>query len=324
MFRSVVTAACTAMALAGSAALAAQADAYPDRPIRIVAPYPPGGATDMLARTVAERLQQAWGQPVVVENRPGASGVIGAENVSRSEPDGYTMVVGAVSLHAILPSLLKNMREAQDRLAPVATLANLPSYVVVPANHPANTIQDLIAMVKKDGSKYAYASAGMGTSQHVFPELFKQQAGIDMLHVPYKGSGAMIVDLLAERVDMVIEQGPAVLKHIDAGTLKALAATTKKRTRELPEVPTLDETVLPGFEANTWFAVYVPKGTPEPIIRKLNEQINRSLQQPEVVERLSAHGAIPLLSTPEQLAELERQDTEKWQQVIKAGNISMN
>ncbi len=321
MFRFFFSVACLAVAALGAGA--AQAE-YPDRPLRIVAPYPPGGATDMLARVVAERLHQAWGQPVVVENRPGASGVIGAENVSRSEPDGYTMVVGAVSLHAILPSLLKNMHEAQDRLAPVATLANLPSYVVVPANHPAKSIQDLIAMIKQDGTKYAYASAGMGTSQHVFPELFKQQAGIDMLHVPYKGSGAMIVDLLAERVDMVIEQGPAVLKHIEAGTLRALAATTKERTREQPDVPTLDETVLPGFEANTWFAVYVPKGTPPEVIRKLNEQINRSLQQPEVVERLSMHGAIPLLSTPEQLAELEQRDTEKWLQVIKAGNISID
>lgn len=321
MFRFFFSVACLAVAALGAGA--AQAE-YPDRPLRIVAPYPPGGATDMLARVVAERLHQAWGQPVVVENRPGASGVIGAENVSRSEPDGYTMVVGAVSLHAILPSLLKNMHEAQDRLTPVATLANLPSYVVVPANHPAKSIQDLIAMIKQDGTKYAYASAGMGTSQHVFPELFKQQAGIDMLHVPYKGSGAMIVDLLAERVDMVIEQGPAVLKHIEAGTLRALAATTKERTREQPDVPTLDETVLPGFEANTWFAVYVPKGTPPEVIRKLNEQINRSLQQPEVVERLSMHGAIPLLSTPEQLAELEQRDTEKWLQVIKAGNISID
>src|SRR5690606_4648793 len=202
--------------------------------------------------------------------------------------------VGAVSLHSILPSLLDNMRRAQDNLTPVSTLANLPSYVVVPANHPAKTIEDLIRMIKAEPEKFTYASAGAGTSQHVFPELFKQRASIDILHVPCKGSGAMIVDLLAGRVDMVIEQGPAVLNHLRKGSLRALAATTKERTKELPDVPTLDETVLPGFEANTWFAIYAPKGTPAPIVEKLNKEIGNILQQPKVKERLETQGAIPM------------------------------
>ncbi len=311
------------LAIGASGAQASTADTYPEGPIRIVAPYAPGGATDMFARTIAEGLQGAWGKPVVVENRPGASGVIGAENVSRAAADGYTMVVGAVSLHSILPSLLENMNKAQDNLTPVSTLANLPSYIVVPANHPAKTIQELIALIKAAPDKYTYASAGPGTSQHVFPELFKQRAGLEILHVPYKGSGAMIVDLLAGRVDMVIEQGPAVLNHIRKGSLRALAATTLERTRELPDVPTLDETVLPGFEANTWFAIYAPKGTPAPIVEKLNKEIGNILQQPKVKERLENQGAIPMHRTVAELTRMEKEDRAKWLEVIKTGGIKI-
>lgn len=311
------------LVLAGSNAYASAADNYPDRPIKIVAPYAPGGATDMFARTIADGLQKAWNQSVVVENKPGASGVIGADSVSRSPADGYTMVVGAVSLHSILPSLLDNMRRAQDNLTPVSTLANLPSYVVVPAASPAKTIDDLIKMVRKEPGRYTYGSAGPGTSQHVFPELFKQKANLDILHVPYKGSGAMVVDLMAGRIDMIIEQGPAVLSHIRNGTLRALAATTKTRTSELPDVPTLDETALPGFEANTWFAVYAPKGTPEPIIEKLNAQIGEVLKDPKVETILRSHGAVPLHKSVSELKAMEEADRAKWLEVIKSGGIKI-
>jgi len=308
----------------GSAAQAESAQAYPDKLIKLVAPYPPGGATDMFARLVAYNLQKAWGQSVVVENKPGASGVIGAESVSRAAPDGHTLVVGAVSLHTILPSLLENMHKAQKNLTPVSTLANLPSYVVVPASSPAKNINDLIQMIREAPGKYTYGSAGPGTSQHVFPELFKQEAKLDILHVPYKGSGAMVVDLLAGRIDMIIEQGPAVLSHIRDGKLRALAATTKKRTDELPDVPTLDEGALPGFEANTWFAIYAPKGTPEAIIEKLNKQIGVMLQDPDVIAKLRTQGAVPMHESVAQLRALETADTAKWLAVIKAGGIKIN
>lgn len=314
--------ACTA--LLGVSAQAESVEAYPDKLIKVVAPYPPGGATDMFARLVAYNLQKEWGQSVVVENKPGASGVIGADSVSRAAPDGHTLVVGAVSLHTILPSLLENMYKAQERLTPVTTLANLPSYVVVPASSPAKTIDDLIKMVREAPGKYTYGSAGPGTSQHVFPELFKQEAKLDILHVPYKGSGAMVVDLLAGRIDMVIEQGPAVLSHIRDGKLRALAATTKKRTEELPDVPTLDEGALPGFEANTWFAIYAPKGTPEPIIEKLNKQVGVMLKDPEVIDKLRTQGAVPMHESVAQLKALEKADTAKWLAVIKAGGIKIN
>ncbi|HLU03921.1 MAG TPA: tripartite tricarboxylate transporter substrate binding protein [Advenella sp.] len=317
-----LTMACAA--LFGLSAQAESVEAYPDKLIKLVAPYPPGGATDMFARLVAYNLQKAWGESVVVENKPGASGVIGADSVSRAAPDGHTLVVGAVSLHTILPSLLDNMHKAQERLTPVTTLANLPSYVVVPASSPAKTIDDLIKMIRESPGKYTYGSAGPGTSQHVFPELFKQEAKLDILHVPYKGSGAMVVDLLAGRIDMVIEQGPAVLSHIRSGKLRALAATTKKRTEELPDVPTLDEGALPGFEANTWFAIYAPKGTPAPIIEKLNKQVGVMLKDPEVIAKLRAQGAVPMHESVAQLKELEKVDTAKWLAVIKAGGIKIN
>lgn len=311
------------MALTSISANASTADNYPDKPIKIVAPYAPGGATDMFARTIANGLQEAWGQSVIVENKPGASGVIGADSVSRSAADGYTVVVGAVSLHSILPSLLETMRKAQDNLTPVSTLANLPSYVVVPASSPAKNIEDLIKMVREAPDRYTYGSAGLGTSQHVFPELFKQEAGLNILHVPYKGSGAMVVDLIGGRIDMIIEQGPAVLSHIRNGTLRALAATTKVRTSELPDVPTLDESALPGFEANTWFAVYAPKGTPEPIVKKLNHQIGEVLKDPDVQARLRSQGAVPMHKSVAELNAMEKADREKWLAVIKSGGIKI-
>lgn len=321
LFRHVVPSVVLAMGLAAGAACASEADSYPSRQLTIVAPYAPGGATDMFARTIAQGLHEAWGQPVVVENKPGASGVIGADAVSRSTPDGYTLVVGAVSLHSILPSLLDNMRRAQENLTPVSTLANLPSYVVVPESSPAKTIEDLVKMVKADPEKYTYGSAGSGTSQHVFPELFKQRAGVEILHVPYKGSGAMVIDLIAGRIDMIIEQGPAVLNQIRNGSLRALATTTLERTADLPEVPTLDETVLPGFEANTWFAVYAPKGTPEPVIEKLNHQIGEVLRKPSVQEILRGNGAVPMHQPVAELKAMELRDREKWAGVIQSGGI---
>lgn len=317
-----ITVACAA--LLAQSAQAESVEAYPDKLIKIVAPYPPGGATDMFSRLVAHKLQIAWEQNVVVENKPGASGVIGAESVSRATPDGHTLVVGAVSLHAILPSLLENMHKAQENLTPVSSLANLPSYVVVPASSPAKTIDDLIKMIREEPEKYTYGSAGPGTSQHVFPELFKQEAKLSILHVPYKGSAAMVVDLIAGRVDMAIEQGPAVLSHIRDGKLRALAVTTKKRSEEFPNVPTLDEGALPGFEANTWFAIYAPKGTPEPIIEKLNNQIGVMLKDPDVIKRLRTQGAVPMHESVADLKAMEKADTAKWLAVIKAGGIKIN
>jgi tripartite-type tricarboxylate transporter receptor subunit TctC len=312
----------TLVMAAAPAAFAQTAD-YPNKPIKIVAPFPPGGATDLYARAVGDTLTKAWGQPVVVDNKPGASGMIGAELASRMAPDGYSLLIGAASLHTILPLLNENMGKTQANLTPVTTVGINPSYVVVPATLPINTIQELVAMLKAAPGKHGYASAGPGTSQHVFVELFKQATGTDMFHVPYKGSAPMVTDLIAGRVLMGIEQGPAVLQHIKSGRLKALAVTTPKRAVALPDVPTVAETVSPGFDASTWFAVYAPAGTPAEILNKLSAEIGKGFQTPEIRARLLGAGVEPDTSTPAALKQRELRDTEKWGILIKSAKITL-
>jgi len=313
----------SSVALSGAVSAAESADEYPSRMVTIVAPYSPGGATDMFSRTLAQGLHETLDQSVIVENRAGASGIIGAEHVSRAKPDGYTLLVGAVSLHAILPSLLKKMEKAQENLTPVATLANSPSYVVVPASSSIQTIEELVATLKKEPGKFMYGSAGLGTSQHMLAELFKQQAGVDVMHVPYKSSGEMVLDLIANRVNMAVEQGPAILSHVRNGSLRILATTVSERTEEMPDVPTLAETVLPGFEGNTWFAVYAPKGTPEPIVEKLNHAISSVIAQSEVRRVLQSQGVVPMQKSVAELAAMEQADRAMWLDVISAGQISI-
>ena len=299
----------------------AAADSFPDQTIKVVAPYAPGGASDMFARALAEGLRKEFDIAVVVENRAGASGIIGAEYVSRAKPDGYTLVVGAVSLHSILPSLIKKMGEVQENLTPVSTIANSPSYVVVPADSPATDIVEFVEMLQANPDDFMYGSAGNGTSQHLFAELFKQEIDADILHVPYKGSGELVVDLIAGRVDFAVEQGPAILSHVHNGKLRVLATAMAERTDEMPDVPTLAETVLPGFAANTWFAVYAPKGTPESAINTLNAAFENVLQDEDVVKVLRSQGAIPLHMTAAELAEMEERDRQMWLEVIESGQI---
>lgn len=299
----------------------AAADSFPDQTIKVVAPYAPGGASDMFARALAEGLRKEFEVPVVVENRAGASGIIGAEYVSRAKPDGYTLVVGAVSLHSILPSLIKKMGEVQENLTPVSTIANSPSYVVVPADSPATDIAEFVEMLQANPDDFMYGSAGNGTSQHLFAELFKQEIDADILHVPYKGSGELVVDLISGRVDFAVEQGPAILNHVHNGKLRVLATAMAERTDEMPDVPTLAETVLPGFAANTWFAVYAPKGTPESAINTLNAAFENVLQDEDVVKVLRSQGAIPLHMSAADLAEMEERDRQMWLEVIESGQI---
>jgi tripartite-type tricarboxylate transporter receptor subunit TctC len=299
-----------------------RADGYPSKTITIVAPYPPGGATDLYARSVANGLAEL-GQSAIVDNRAGASGIIGAEYVSRQPADGHTLLIGASSMFSILPLLSDRMKEVAQRVEPVSLVGLNPSYVVVPAMVPVNTIQELIAYLKASPGKYGYASAGKGTSQHVFMELFKQKAGVDLFPVQYKGSGPMVIDLIAGRTVMAIEQGPAVLAHIKSGKLKALAVTTAKRSLALPNVPTLAETVLPGFDAVTWFAVYAPAGLPKDVLNKIVPQIAKTMASAEVKERLHTVGVEPTSSSPEELARRQAAETAMWSEVIKRSKISL-
>lgn len=301
---------------------AARAETYPNRLITVIAPYPPGGATDLYARSVAAGLGEL-GQSVVVDNRAGASGIIGADYSSRMPPDGYTMLIGASSMFSVLPLLSKRMEGVYQKIEPISILGFNPSYVVVPATLPVNSIQELIAYLKQHPGKYGYGSAGAGTSQHVFMELFKQRAGVDLFPVQYKGSSPMVVDLIAERVVMAIEQGPAVLSYIKAGKLKALAVTTSKRSEALPNVPTLAETVLPGFEAVTWFALYAPKGVPQNVIDKVVPQIAKTMASKEVKERLGAVGVEAASSTPEEVVKRQAAETALWKDVITRSKISL-
>ncbi|MGB3071425.1 MAG: tripartite tricarboxylate transporter substrate binding protein [Ottowia sp.] len=314
------------MAICGAslavAAAGVQAQGYPAKAITVVAPYPPGGATDLYARSVANGLGE-WGQATVVDNKAGASGIIGAEYVSRQPADGYTLLIGASSMFSILPQLNDRMKEVAQRVEPISLLGFNPSYVVVPATVPVNTIQELIAYLKANPGKFGYASAGKGTSQHVFMELFKQRANVDVFGVQYKGSGPMVVDLIAGRTVMAIEQGPAVLTHIKSGKLKALAVTTAKRSQALPDVPTLSETALPGFEAVTWFALYAPAGTPKSVVAKMVPQIAKTMASAEVKERLHAVGVEPTSSTPEEVVKRQSAETAMWKDVIARAHITL-
>lgn len=303
-------------------AAAVQAQTFPSKTITIVAPYPPGGATDLYARAVANGLAEL-GQATVVENRAGASGIIGAEHASRQPADGHTLLIGASSMFSVLPLLSGRMKEVYERIEPVSLLGFNPSYVVVPEALPVNTIQELIAYLKANPGKFGYASAGKGTSQHVFMELFKQRAGVDVFPVQYKGSGPMVVDLIAGRTVMAIEQGPAVLTHIKSGKLKALAVTTAKRSIALPQVPTLSETALPGFEAVTWFALYAPAGTPKSVMDKLVPQVAKTMASAEVKASLGAVGVEPTSSTPVEVVKRQAAETAMWRDVIARSKITL-
>lgn len=315
------------LAVVGAAALAAslqvQAQNFPTKPITIVAPYPPGGATDLYARALASGLAEL-GQPTVVENRAGASGMIGAEHASRQPADGHTLVIGASSMFSVLPLLNDRMKDIYQRIEPVSLLGFNPSYVVVPQSLPVNSIQELIAYLKANPGKFGYASAGKGTSQHVFMELFKQRTGVDVFPVQYKGSGPMVVDLIAGQTVMAIEQGPAVLTHIKTGKLKALAVTTAKRATALPDVPTLSETVLPGFEAVTWFALYAPSGVPKNVMARLVPQVAKTMSSAEVKTNLGAVGVEPASSTPDDLVKRQAAETELWRDVITKSKITLD
>lgn len=296
---------------------------YPSKPIRIIAPFPPGGATDMTARLVGEGFREAWGQPVMVENRPGASGIVGAAVASRAEADGYTLLLGSMSLHTILPALSEQMGEVQKNLMPIGLIGTAPAYVVVPATSPVNSIEELIAYIKGKPGEYPYGSASTGASQHLFAEQFIRSAGLDMYHVPYKGSGALMTDLIAGRVFMALDQGPATLPHIRNGSLKALAVTSLQRTEELPDVPTLHETVLPDYSASIWLSIYGPKGIPEDVVNKINAQMAELIKKPEIRERLQGVGINPESVTPEELAELAERDIVTYGEVIRAADIRL-
>jgi tripartite-type tricarboxylate transporter receptor subunit TctC len=314
IFRAAVLAATVAFT---SAAGAQTAQNYPNKPIHIVVTFTSGGAPDILARLIGERLNAAWGQPVIVDNKPGAGGNIGADFVAKSAPDGYTIVVGTVGTHSINGALYSKMPyDMVKDFAPITLLASTPNMLVVHNDVPAKNLQEFIALGKKEG-KMTFASSGSGTSIHVSGELFKTMTGIDMTHVPYKGRASALPDLLGGRVTMMFDNMPSSLPLVREGKLRALGVTSLKRAAAAPEIPTIAESGLPGFEAVSWFALFAPAGTPKPIVDKLQTEVAKILKSPEASKRLTDIGLEPIGSTPEELAAYQRTEITKWAKVVK-------
>jgi tripartite-type tricarboxylate transporter receptor subunit TctC len=289
-----------------SAATAAQS--YPDKPIRLVVPFPAGGTTDILARTVGQRLTMAWGQPVIIENRPGAGATIGADYVAKAHPDGYTLLMAAVH-HTIAANYYKKLPYSlQKDLAPVSVVAIVPNVLVVRPDLPVSNVQELIAYAKANPGKLTYASNGAGTAHNLIGEQFKTMTGTDIMHIPYKGSAPALTDLMGGRVTMMFDTVSSCLPYVKAGKLKALAVATSRRSSVLPDVPTLSEAGLKGFDIASWFGVMAPAGTPADIIDKLSAEIDKSLADPEVRKQLQPIGAEPAGGTPQAMR--DRIDTE--------------
>jgi tripartite-type tricarboxylate transporter receptor subunit TctC len=297
--------------------------AYPDKPIRMVVPYPPGGATDVIGRVMAQRLSTALGQQVIVDNRGGAGGNVGADAVAKAVPDGYTVLMGAMTSHSIMATLERaTIKYNFERdLVPVSIVGSVPLVFVVNPTVPANTLKELIAHAKANPGKLSFASSGAGAPQRMGGELFKRTAGLDMMHIPYKGSGPAMTDLMGGHVLTMVETVPAALPHIKAGKIRPLAVTTAQRISMLPDVPTAAEAGLPGFEVSSLFGILVPAGTPQPIIARLNAEITKVLSLPEVKQELLQQGAYSVTTTPEQAQARVRQEIATWEKVIRDANI---
>lgn len=294
------------------------AQEYPSRPIKLVVPYAPGGATDILGRTLAEKLSQSIGQPVVVDNKPGAGGLIGANFVAKSPADGYTLLVSSAATHAINKFLYSSMPYDQVKdFASVTLLATYPNVLVVHPSVPAKSVSELIDLAKAKPGTLNFASTGVGGTSHLAGELFKMMTGTDIVHVAYKGSGPAVTDLLGGQVPMMFDSVASALPHVTAGKLRALGVTGKSRSPALPQVPTVAESGLPGFEASAWNGINAPAGTPPQVLRRLNAEILKVLALPEVKERFAKVGAEPAGGTPEQFDAFMAAETEKWGKVVK-------
>ncbi|MFW7347345.1 MAG: Bug family tripartite tricarboxylate transporter substrate binding protein [Pigmentiphaga sp.] len=295
---------------------------FPTKPIRIISPHSAGGLGDTFARYIAQQLSATFNQPVIVENRPGASQTIAAETVAKAPPDGYTLLIATQSAMVFNPLLRKQLPyDSQRDFTPISMLFDTPTYLVVNKALPMRTVADLIAAAKASPGKYTYASLGSGSSHHLLAEMFKKQAGVDILHVPYKGSSNASTDLIAGQVDMMFEGGASSLPHVRAGKLTALATSGEKRTEIMPDLPTINET-LPGFSANVWFALSGPAGMPAPVVAKLNREVVRILKQPATHDKFVDLGVELLPSTPQEMADRIRTEIPEWRAVVKAAGIT--
>ncbi len=322
--RFVTRGVCAAVVLAACAATAS-AQNYPNRLIRLVVPWTPGGAADILSRTVAQKMSENVGQQVLVDNRPGANGIIGTEFAARAPADGYTLLMGATGPNSVLPSLAPKLPyDALKDFAPVSLIATTTYVLSVHPTMAVNSVKELVALAKSKPGQFTFASPGSGTPNHLSGEMFKAAAGIDIQHVPYKGSAPAMTDVMGGQVTMTFENIAPSLPHIKAGKLKPLGITAAKRSALLPDVPTIAESGFPGFQAVGWFGILAPRNTPAPVISQLNAEIVRILRLPEVRERLLALGVEVHGSTPEEFDAFGRAEIEKWAKVVKTANVRLD
>ena len=317
------TLACAALLVACPAQALAQA--YPTKPIRIIVPFAPGGGTDMLGRSIAQKLSEAWGQAVVVDNRSGGGGNIGTDMIAKASPDGYSLLMGYVGNLAINPFLFKNLPyDSLKDFTPITIAATAPNVFVAHPSVSANSVKELVTLARASPGKLNYASAGNGTVGHMVAELFKTVTGTNIVHVPYKGNGAAISDMLAGNVQLMFSAPATVIHHIKTGKLKGLATTNPKRLAGLEQVPTFVEAGYPAVEGGAWYGVLAPRGTPQPVVTKLHRELVRVLQLPEIRERFANQGYDAVTCTPEEFTRIIRNDLARWQKVVKASGARVD
>jgi tripartite-type tricarboxylate transporter receptor subunit TctC len=314
----------TAIALISLTSAAASAQSYPTKPVRMIVGFPPGGGTDVVARVISQKLSEWYGQSVVVENRPGATGTIGADLIAKSPPDGYNLIMGHVNSHGIAPNLFAKLPyDPIKDFAAVAYVGYVPNVLAVHPSVPARSVKELVELAKSQPGVMNYASSGNGSTQHLAGEMFKQLTGTSIVHVPYKGSGDAIKDLLGGTVNMNFDTMPPVMAHIQAGKLRGLAISTPRRLSQLPDVPTFEEAGIKGFDVTNWYGVMAPGGTPRELVSKLNADINKAMQVPEVRARLEAVGTQLREQSAAEFESFMKAEVSKYEKLIKSANIKI-
>jgi tripartite-type tricarboxylate transporter receptor subunit TctC len=300
------------------------ATAFPTKPIRIIVAYTPAGTTDILARAIGQKMSESWGQPVIVDNRAGAAGNIGTEVAARATPDGHTLIMGTAGTHGINVSLYRKLSwHPVNDFAPVSLSAMVPNIMVVNNSLPVKNVREFVAHVKANPGKLSYGSPGNGSTAHLSMELFKSMTGSNIVHIPYKGSAGVLADVMGGQIAVTIDNMPPYIPQVKAGKIRALAVSTNKRSSAMPDLPTIAEAGVPGYEAGAWFGLLAPAGTPKAIVAQLSAESARILKLPDMSKRISELGAEPVGSSPEQFAELIKTEIAKWAKVIKDANVEL-
>lgn len=319
--RQIISLAAAAMSLPALA----QTSSFPQRPVRIVVPYTTGGSNDVIARLLAQQLQEAWGQPVVVENKPGAAGNIGASDIAKSAPDGHSLLLTNINIVSMNPGLIANMPfDPQKDFAPISLLGTTALALVVHPSVPANNVRELIDLARKGPGRLNYASSGNGSPQHMSAEMFKAMTKTSLTHIPYRGAAPAVNDLLAGQVQVTVGVVNQLIPHIRAGKLKALGVTTQKRLALMPDVPTLDEAGVPGYESEIWLGLAAPAGTPATIIEQINQAVRKAMATADVVSKLQAQGIDVLVSSPDQMRQRGLEDLKRWGDIIRTAGIKVD